>query len=686
MPPAALPGAIRRDNLPSPGRVFACTPFLIKQVSRVPSSRSSGCATDDRNAIYVQHQDHKHMESHYDVIVIGAGPQGLAAAKTYLQLAPTTNLLILDSLKTLGGVWAQENIYPGMKSNNLLGTLEFTDFPMRPPEDSFGGVLKEGQQHVPGGAVYEYLRAYAEEFGLLQHLKCNMKVLGVEHLSEGGWRLRVRDLLHGGEEANIITTTCEKLIVATGLTARPQPISIPGAAHAFKKPLMTFSEFRHRAQAILDDDGVRRVGVLGGSKSAFDAIYLLATHGKEVTWIIRASGHGPAYMAPAHIYLGPFKCWLEKLTTMRVLTWFSPCVWGHADGFGGIRGWLHGTRVGRWVVRSFWGKLTGDIVAQTHLLSKGEEVKKLCPHEGMMWYGNGISILNYESDFHSLVQEGKVKVVRKDVQCLESENGVRLADGTKEDVDALVCSTGWQWTSGMEFSPKEEHAKLGVPSVDYSNSQKEQWDKMEAKADVEILERFPMLAEGPSLEKDARIVPRADDEKLPEKEKVEPKHQKLEEFTPWRLFRGIAPPDNPYRDIVFLGMMMSLQTFMRDEIVSLWGYAYLNMKLSPERMTSLSVPMNDKSGGRHQIADTESSWLYDTALFSRFGRWRYPMGFGARFPDFIFDGIPYVDLLMRDLGLRRWRTRRGWFGEVFRGGYGPSDYVGLVDEWRRKLA
>ena len=62
-----------------------------------------------------------------------------------------------------------------------------------------------------------------------------------------------------------------------------------------------------------------------------------------------------------------------------------------------------------------------------------------------------------------------------------------------------------------------------------------------------------------------------------------------------------------------------------------------------------------------------------------------------------FDAIPYVDMLLRDLGLdwRRkvkvenaketgfagWRAVKAWWREVF-WPYGPGDYIGLVDEWR----
>jgi len=258
------------------------------------------------------------MNPHYDVVVIGAGLQGLAAAKTYLQLEPSAGLLIIDSNETVGGVWAKENLYPGFRSNNLLGTYEYTDFPMT---ENFG-VKRE--EHIPGKVVFEYFKQYAEKYDLTRRIWSISKIRSAEKI-ETGWRLTV---IHGNLPASnqSKTVTCSKLVVATGLTSDPAPINIRGQEN-FEAPVINFAHFRQEAPHLLAEPSVQHVAVYGGSKAAYDAVYMLASNGKRVSWIIRASGHGPTYMAPGHVYLGPFRCWLEKLTTVRFLTLFSPCVW-----------------------------------------------------------------------------------------------------------------------------------------------------------------------------------------------------------------------------------------------------------------------------------------------------------------------------------------------------------------------
>jgi hypothetical protein len=58
---------------------------------------------------------------------------------------------------------------------------------------------------------------------------------------------------------------------------------------------------------------------------------------------------------------------------------------------------------------------------------------------------------------------------------------------------------------------------------------------------------------------------------------------------------------------------------------------------------------------------------------------RYPTGYGANLPDFVFDALPYIDLLLQDLGLKVNR-KPGLWAEIFHP-YSPRDFVGLVDEW-----
>jgi hypothetical protein len=78
-----------------------------------------------------------------------------------------------------------------------------------------------------------------------------------------------------------------------------------------------------------------------------------------------------------------------------------------------------------------------------------------------------------------------------------------------------------------------------------------------------------------------------------------------------------------------------------------------------------------------------SDITYQTVLHSRFGKWRYPYGFGSRYPDFLFDITPYIDMLLKDLRLKIHR-KSNIFWELFEP-YTSKDYRGLVDEWKESI-
>ncbi|PVH89959.1 FAD/NAD(P)-binding domain-containing protein [Cadophora sp. DSE1049] len=106
-----------------------------------------------------------------DLVVIGAGFHGLIAAKTYLDVHPSTKVILYDSASSVGGCWAKENLYPGLRTNNMLGTYEFSDYPM--DSETYG--VKAGE-YIPGEVVRRYLTNFAEHFGIYKRIRLNTRV------------------------------------------------------------------------------------------------------------------------------------------------------------------------------------------------------------------------------------------------------------------------------------------------------------------------------------------------------------------------------------------------------------------------------------------------------------------------------------------------------------------------------
>lgn len=191
---------------------------------------------------------------------------------------PSANIAILDSEETIGGVWAERKLYPGLKTNNMLGTYEFSDLPM----DTATYGVKAGE-HISGDVIHRYLEDYARKFGIYSKIRFETKVLSAEQVSGSGWLLTVRKGFSNKDALKTSEILAKKLIVATGVTSDPFLPRFSGS-ESFGAPLFHTGDFKEHAGTL---ESAKTVAVFGGTKSAWDAVYAYATKGVKVEWIIR---------------------------------------------------------------------------------------------------------------------------------------------------------------------------------------------------------------------------------------------------------------------------------------------------------------------------------------------------------------------------------------------------------------
>uniref|UniRef100_A0A0C4DI08 FAD/NAD(P)-binding domain-containing protein n=1 Tax=Fusarium oxysporum (strain Fo5176) TaxID=660025 RepID=A0A0C4DI08_FUSOF len=256
----------------------------------------------------------------FELVIVGAGWHGLAMAKTYREVHPEAEILVMDYAMSVGGTWANERLYPGLKTNNLVGTYEFSDFPLDPKQYSV-----EPGQHIPGQVVYKYLCDFCDAFGLTSLIRLRTKVKSAMRPPSGDWQVsfltledveqsRVR---HQVEQHK--TLVASRLVLATGLPSEPFMPTLPGR-EAFKGHVFHAKDFRLRAQ---DLDGVRKIVVIGGNKSAWDVCYSSSTRfGAKVHMVMRRSGGGPSWCWPARMtgYIWS----ISAASATRLFTWLDP--------------------------------------------------------------------------------------------------------------------------------------------------------------------------------------------------------------------------------------------------------------------------------------------------------------------------------------------------------------------------
>jgi cation diffusion facilitator CzcD-associated flavoprotein CzcO len=527
---------------------------------------------------------------------------------------PEEKMAVFEAADSCGGTWGRERLYPGLKSNNMIGTYEYPDFPMS--EEVYG---VKPFQHIPGAVLHRYLTDYAKHFGVFDRIQFKTPVEVVKPRPSGdGWILTLQ------APAGTRTVETNKLILATGLTSTPNMPQYLGA-NDFDAPFFHAKDFCKRAPSL---EKVQRAVVVGGAKSAFDVAYAMVESGAEVDLIVRPDGHGPVWIAP--MLVTPFKKRLDHLLHLRWMTWMSPCPWGGEDGFPRIRKFLHSTALGRWIVDSFW-KVLGNDVLTLNAYDNHPEVKKLKPWHSAFWIGSGLSILNYDSPLFDMVREGKIRVHVENIDHLERKTVV-LRDGTKLPADVLICSTGWKKESAVKFQGLDEHA-FGLP---YNQAEKEALNK---EADTEVLQMFPRLKDQPRL----ACEPKTGD--------------------PLRLYRFMVPPTMiNQRNIAFAGMVSTVSTSICASVQGLWIALFLHGQID-------------------RLPQSAEEVKQEVMLHTQWGKWRYPCGYGASLPDFVFEALPYMDLLLKDMQLQNHR-KSSWLAEMF-SPYSPGDFAGLPEEWKQ---
>jgi hypothetical protein len=275
----------------------------------------------------------------------------------------------------------------------------------------------------------------------------------------------------------------------------------------------------------------------------------------------------------------------------------------------------------------------GNDVLQHNQYDNHPELQKLKPWHSVFWIGSGLSILNYNTSFFDMVRNGRVRVHIEDVAHL-APGQVVLDNGDVLIADAMICSTGWKKESSITFSGMDKFG-LGLP-VD-SKAQA----ILSLQYDAKVLEQFPILESQPVLRSKSKNT-----------------------AEPLRYYRFMVPSALvAKRNFAFAGMISSVSTAICASTQGLWITAFFDGNLERE-------------------AKSQDDITAEIMMHTQWGKWRYPCGYGASLPDFVFEGIPYVDMLLKDIGVQN-KRKHSFIGELI-SSYSPKDYDGVLEEYKMK--
>lgn len=205
-------------------------------------------------------QQADHDQTHYEVIVIGAGVCGIYQIKRLADLGVSATVLEMGG--DLGGTW-YFNRYPGARFDSESYTYGY----------SFSEELLNEwhwkQRYSPQPENLKYLNFVADKFDLRKHMQFNTKVERAEwNESDQLWNLSLSD----GRKL-----TCRFMIMGLGLLSQPTLPAVPGR-EKFKGPAFHTYYWPHEG---IDLRG-KKVGIVGTGATAIQIIPEIAKQAAEL--------------------------------------------------------------------------------------------------------------------------------------------------------------------------------------------------------------------------------------------------------------------------------------------------------------------------------------------------------------------------------------------------------------------
>lgn len=306
--------------------------------------------------------------------ILGAGTSGLAVAKNFLQAGIPFDCLEREN--EIGGNWnygkPNSSVYASTHLISSKQLTEYTDFPM--PVD-----YPEFPDHRQ---VLDYLCAYADHFGLNEHIQFDTTVDKLEPAADG-W------------EVSLASGECRRyrgVVIANGHNWDPRLPDYPGE---FRGEILHSSEYK--TPEVMRG---KRVLVVGGGNSGCDLAVEASVHAQRALLSWRRGYH----LLPKFFKGKPIDQCGETLLKLRMPLWVRR---------------LGAAMVIRWVLGP--AELAG-LPKPDHRLFETHPI--------------------INSRLHDRVAHGDL-AVKPDVAELQ-DGRVKFVDGTVEELDVILFATGFR--------------------------------------------------------------------------------------------------------------------------------------------------------------------------------------------------------------------------------------------------
>ena len=338
-----------------------------------------------------------------DVLIVGAGLSGIAAAVHLQRARPQDTVAIVEARDSLGGTWDLFR-YPGVRSDSDMYTLSYS---FRP----WAGECVIGQ----GAEILQYLRDTAREFGIDRRVRYGHRLARAEWSSE---RACWTAWLERGDLPSV-AVRARFLLMCTGYYdyAQPHRPHFEGEED-FAGTIVHPQSWPEG----LDVRG-KRVAVIGSGATAISLVPALASLAAQVSIVQRS----PGYVVP----------WASRDALVNLLRRLLPASLAHKLARGKYIArdlgffqlarrapWL-GKRVLRAMARWQVGR---DYDLDAHFSPRYDPwQQRLC--------------LAPDGDLYQCLRSGRVQMRTDAIKRIERE-GIRLGSGELVPADLIVTATG----------------------------------------------------------------------------------------------------------------------------------------------------------------------------------------------------------------------------------------------------
>ncbi len=359
---------------------------------------------------------------HTDVLIVGAGLSGIAAAYYLQTRCSGKTFTMLEGRDAIGGTWDLFR-YPGVRSDSDMYTLGYTFRPWQNPKTI-----------ADGPTILEYIRETAAEYGIDKHIRFGHRLCRAAWSSDE--MLWTVDVQRGKETVQF---TCNFLLMCTGYYTYDKGYTPDWAG------VERFQGRMVHPQAWPQDlDYVgKRIVVVGSGATAVTLAPALAEKAGHVVMLQRS----PTFIAsePSEDALAnKLRRFLPARTAFSIARWKNILL--NMYYFYLARSYPAAAKAA--MIQGVQAALGSDFDVKTHFTPKYNPWdQRVC--------------LVPDSDLFNAIKAGKVSVVTDEIETF-TENGIQLRSGETLTADIIVTATGlvMKLMDGVQLLVDETPVKL----------------------------------------------------------------------------------------------------------------------------------------------------------------------------------------------------------------------------------